>query len=498
MPSAVTLEDSPSARRLGARSLVQDYHLDPSILLSAARRVIVDDGKLGAVAFGADPLRGHPFFDEPVPYAVGPLLRQLDVEGLVPRVVRVSLDQYVPPGVGLEEIRQLVDAPLRAGTHLGLARGEKHATDREHEPAVGLLRLEACEFVREGGCLGLLGGAGLLGQRRLAARLLRLASLGFRRAGLCLGVAGARLGRAPRLLAIRISRLRCRSRGLELAVALLQKRGRHLLAELLHVLLRLAGGAGHRRDLGLLHGYVAEVQPVVDVLRPFRGAQRLLRVDEPERRVGLHVRIGLGLLIGSSGPFYLSLRGPLLLRCAARRDDQREDGRNDLTERNRTVTHLRTSGECAALLRKALDLLAQRLDVLPHLVGRRVGALIGGSRARILSVDRRLLRGPDRLFVFPLVHRRLRGLQLVLGDLELGRRADRGARLLRFVERPLGLRDRRARQGFVARATGRRQRHEPDREEPYLKEALRLLVQRLTSLGVTLWAPRRRRYQVKP
>src|SRR4030095_8183069 len=110
--------------------------------------------------------------------------------------------------------------------------------------------------------------------------------------------------------------------------------------------------------------------PVVDVLRPFRDTQRLLRVDESQRRVGLHVRIGLGLLIGGSGAFYLSLRRPLLLRCAARRDDQREDDRKDLTELNRTVTHLQTSRGRAALLRKALDLLAQRLDVLPHLVCR--------------------------------------------------------------------------------------------------------------------------------
>src|SRR4030095_13678879 len=158
-----------------------------------------------------------------------------------------------------------------------------------------------------------------------------------------LGVASGRLGRAPRLLGIGIPRLRSRSQGLELAVTLLQKRGRDLFAELLHALLRLAGGAGHRRALALLLGEVAEVQPVVDVLRPFRDAQRLLRVDEPQRRVGLHVRIGLDLLIGGSGAFYLSLRGPLLLRCAARRDDQREDDRNDLTELNRTGTHLRTS-----------------------------------------------------------------------------------------------------------------------------------------------------------
>src|SRR5262249_45374400 len=125
----------------GAGPFLQDHHLDPPVLLSSARRVVVDDRELGAIAFGADPLSGYSLFDEPVPNGVSPLLRQLDVEVLVARVVRVPLDQYVAPWIGLEEVRELVDAALPARAHLGLADSEEHVTDRQHEAATGLLCL---------------------------------------------------------------------------------------------------------------------------------------------------------------------------------------------------------------------------------------------------------------------------------------------------------------------------------------------------------------------
>src|SRR4030095_10533109 len=135
-----------------------------------------------------------------------------------------------------------------------------------------------------------------LGQTRLPARLLRLAGLCFGLAELHLGVAGARLGRTACLLTVAVPRLRSRACRLELTVAHLEQHVRHLPAELLDVLLRPAGGAGHRCELSLPLGQVAEVQLLVEVLRPFGGQKRLLRVREPPLRVGLHARIGAGLL----------------------------------------------------------------------------------------------------------------------------------------------------------------------------------------------------------
>src|SRR5439155_10148581 len=126
------------------------------------------------------------------------LLRQLEVELLVAEAVRVALDQHVALGIRLEKFRQLVDASLRARPRAGLAGIEEHA-DREHQAAVGLLRPEARQLLRERRALGLL-----------------------RRAGLRLGFAHARLGGEPDLVGLEAPRVGPGAGGRELTVALLQ------------------------------------------------------------------------------------------------------------------------------------------------------------------------------------------------------------------------------------------------------------------------------------
>jgi len=50
----------------------------------------------------------------------------------------------------------------------------------------------------------------------------------------------------------------------------------------------------------------------------------------------------------------------------------------------------------AGWLLPAPELLAQHLDVFPHLVGRFLDAFVGRERARVVGVDRRLLRRANR------------------------------------------------------------------------------------------------------
>src|SRR5262245_4428388 len=136
-------------RALRAHALVQHEHLDPPVLLTAGRRIVVDDRELRAVALGLDALRGDATGHQEITYGVRALLRELDVEALVADVVAEALDQYVAPGIRLEKVGQLVDAPLGAGADLGLTGSEQHVADREHHAAIGLLRLEALELLGE-------------------------------------------------------------------------------------------------------------------------------------------------------------------------------------------------------------------------------------------------------------------------------------------------------------------------------------------------------------
>src|SRR5207245_1311542 len=77
------------------------------------------------------------------------------------------------------------------------------------------------------------------------------------------------------------------------------------------------------------------------------------------------------------------------------------------------------------LLWEPLELLAKRLNVLPHLVGHPLGAFIGGAGARIVGVNGRLLGHADRLVVVLLGHGCPRRLPLVLRRPELDGRAAR-------------------------------------------------------------------------
>src|SRR5262249_21339053 len=218
--------------------------LAPPVLLTAGRRIVVDDRELRAVALGLDALRGDATGHQEITYGVRALLRELDVEALVADVVAEALDQYVAPGIRLEKVGQLVDAPLGAGADLGLTGSEQHVADREHHAAIGLLRLEALELLGERRRFGVLGGERLgLG----VVRLFALVALGRLRRG----VGDPRFGRAAPLLGLACLGVRLGAGSLQLAVALLQEHLGGLTPQLLHLLLGLGGGARHRSELGL-------------------------------------------------------------------------------------------------------------------------------------------------------------------------------------------------------------------------------------------------------
>src|SRR4030095_12299516 len=80
-------------------------------------------GELRAVTFRPDALRRDAARHQHVAHGVGALLGELDVEILVTEVVAVALDHHVAFRVRFEKVRQLVDAPLGAGTDVGLAGG---------------------------------------------------------------------------------------------------------------------------------------------------------------------------------------------------------------------------------------------------------------------------------------------------------------------------------------------------------------------------------------
>src|SRR5262249_52325481 len=143
------------------------------------------------------------------------------------------------------------------------------------------------------------------------------------------------------------------------------------------------------------------------------------------------------------------------------------------------VVHL--SEYQSSLLGKAVELLAERLDVRAHLVGHLLDALVGSPRARVVCVDGSLLGDLDGLVVVLVGHRRPGRLELVLGGPELDRNADRRAGLLRLVHRALRLGKLRARQGTVARAAARQRRRTRNPDEPASKSSNCLLHSRASS-----------------
>src|SRR2546426_9752217 len=111
----------------------------------------------------------------------------------------MPLDQDVALGILLEELRELVDAPLPAGRHLRSAGGEEHVAHREDDAPIGLLSLEVRQLLREGGRLGLLGLTSFHLGLRLSPCLFGLRTSLFGLASFRLRIPGASLGRYPSL-----------------------------------------------------------------------------------------------------------------------------------------------------------------------------------------------------------------------------------------------------------------------------------------------------------